>query len=160
MSPASDAGNAGLPCVWSLGIPPHLAHRASNATTRNVFNSYFTCILYGYSFSQLHFWFILILIRHYISHLLSYTLKSMQLSLNNGIPLSSLILELTPSTSSQNFEIPNKRHQTIALRLPRTIPFTCQYRSCFASEIHRGMYGGEKNHAVITYVAVTGSRYA
>ena len=72
MSPASDAGNAGLPCVWSLGIPPHLAHRASNATTRNVFNSYFTCILYGYSYSQLHFWFILILIRHYISHLPSF----------------------------------------------------------------------------------------
>ena len=22
MNPVSDAGNAGLPCVWSLGIPP------------------------------------------------------------------------------------------------------------------------------------------
>ena len=66
MNPALDAGNAGLPCVWSLGIPPHLAHCASNATTRNVFNSYFICILYGYSYSQLHFWFILTLIRHYI----------------------------------------------------------------------------------------------
>lgn len=36
MNPVSDAGNAGLPCVWSLGIPPHLSHHASNATIRNV----------------------------------------------------------------------------------------------------------------------------
>ena len=129
MNPVSDAGNAGLPCVWSLGIPPHLSHHALNATTRNVFNSYLTCTLYSYSYSQLHFQLILKLIRHYISHLLSclpftefHTLKSLQLSLNNGIPLSSLILDkLTPSTSSQNFEISNKRHQTIVLRFPGTM---------------------------------------
>ena len=39
------AGNAGLPCVSSPGIPPHLAHHASNA---------------------------IILIRRYISHLPSF----------------------------------------------------------------------------------------
>ena len=129
MNPVSDAGNAGLPCVWSLGIPPHLAHHASNATTRNVFNSSFyvyivRLFLLSTTFSA-HFNTYKAL---YLPFTEFYTLKSLQLSLNNGIPLLSLILDkLTPSTSSQNFEIPNKRHQTIVLRFPGTIPFTCPY---------------------------------
>lgn len=42
MSQVSDVGNVGLPCVSSPGTPPRLAHLASNAIIRNVFDIQFT----------------------------------------------------------------------------------------------------------------------
>ena len=88
MSAASDAGNVGLSCVWSLESPPHLAHCASHGMCLIVIYLYIIWLFLLSTTFLVHFNTYKAL---YLPFTQFSTLKLLQLSLNNGIPLSSFM---------------------------------------------------------------------